>query len=108
MKILTTARIFHCRSTTTFIITNTTTTSTPSPPYPHHHFIVHNDMFHQQNHLYLPAGSFKLLSPPPFSPTDHFFWVSCNDKRKKEEEKEKMIDEIDDKMYELPDLQDKS
>ena len=77
-------------------------------PYPHHHFIVHNDMFHQQNHLYLPAGSFKLLPPPPFSPTDHFFWVSCNDKRKKEEEKEKIKDEIDDKMYKLPDLQNKS
>ena len=50
-----------------------------------------------------PPISFNLLPPPPFLPTDHFFWVSCNDKRKKEE-KEKIIDEIDDNIYELPDL----
>ena len=30
--------------------------------------------------------------------------ISCYDKRKKEEEKEKVLDEIDDKIYELPDL----
>ena len=51
--------------------------------------------------------NFKFLPPPPpptFPSIDQLFGSHVMTKEKKEDEKEKVLDEIDDKIYELPDL----
>ena len=63
--------------------------------YLHHHRHLHL-------HFYL---NFQFPPPPPtFPSTDQLFGSHVMKKEKKEEEKEKVLDEIDDKIYELPDL----
>ena len=54
----------------------------------HHHFIVHNDMFHHHNHLYLPTA----------------VSTCCHHLHFRLKEEEKTIDETGNKIYELPDL----
>ena len=51
-----------------------------------------------------PPSNFNLPPPPPFPPTDPLFGSHVMTKERKEEEKEKIIDEIDENIYELPDL----
>ena len=71
----------------------------------HLHFIAHNAMFSHRKQLQPPPSNFNLLTPPPeFPSADHLFGSHVMTKEKKEEEKEKIIDEIDNKIYELPDL----
>ena len=71
------------------------------------HFLDQINMFHHLNlrHLAISIFNFHLHLPPPtFPSTDQLFGSHVMTKEKKEEEKEKVLDEIDDKIYELPDL----
>ena len=62
-------------------------------------------MFSRHKPLQPPPSNFNLLTPPPqFPSTDNLFGSQVMTKEKKEEEKEKIIDEIDNKIYESPDL----
>ena len=80
----------------------------PSPPPPPSPFSSLQQYVQPPQPLQPPPGNFNFPPPPPpplpFPSTNHLFGSHVMTKEKKEEEKEKIIDEIDDKIYEIPDL----